>query len=207
MPKRGDRGGSQTRARIAEAATRLFLERGFDAVTIAEVAAAAGVSKVTVFTHFERKEDLLLDRLPGAVDLLRAAIRDRGDLGVVDAALSTALNLAEQRHPLSGLSAEARPFLRTVMSSPALIARLRAFAYEIETELAAVLQADPRFHGDSTLVAALLVTAYRTVAVETARRLLAGDDLDDVAGTHRDRLREAFDLLTTGLPADLSTPV
>jgi len=46
-------------------------------VTIAEVAAAAGVSKVTVFSHFERKEDLLLDRLPDAVDIVRAAVRER----------------------------------------------------------------------------------------------------------------------------------
>ncbi|MFD7710867.1 TetR family transcriptional regulator [Streptomyces sp. NPDC059786] len=43
MPNRGDRGGARTRARIAEAATGLFLERGFEDVTIAEVAAAAGV--------------------------------------------------------------------------------------------------------------------------------------------------------------------
>jgi AcrR family transcriptional regulator len=47
VPNRGDRGGSLTRARIAHVATGLFLERGFDDVTIAEVAAAAGVSKET----------------------------------------------------------------------------------------------------------------------------------------------------------------
>ncbi|MBI0378222.1 helix-turn-helix transcriptional regulator, partial [Streptomyces albiflaviniger] len=64
MPNRGDRGGAQTRARIASVATQLFLERGFDDVTINEVAAAAGVSKVTVFAHFDRKEDLLFDRFP-----------------------------------------------------------------------------------------------------------------------------------------------
>lgn len=47
--------------------------RGFEDVTIAEAAAAAGVSTVTVFSHFERKED----RLPDAVDIVRAAVRER----------------------------------------------------------------------------------------------------------------------------------
>ena len=67
MPRTGERGGPQTRARIAEVAARLFLERGFDAVTVADVAREAGVSSVTVFNHFPRKEDLLLDRTVDAV--------------------------------------------------------------------------------------------------------------------------------------------
>ncbi len=57
-----DRGVPQTLARIAQVAAGLFLERGFDEVTVAEVARAAGVSSVTVFNHFPRKEDLYLDR-------------------------------------------------------------------------------------------------------------------------------------------------
>jgi AcrR family transcriptional regulator len=71
MPRTGERGGPQTRARIAEVAARLFLDRGFDAVTVAEVAREAGVSSVTVFNHFPRKEDLYLDRAVDAVELLR----------------------------------------------------------------------------------------------------------------------------------------
>lgn len=203
MPRRGDRGGAQTRARIAAVATDLFLENGFDDVTIAQVAAAAGVSKVTVFAHFDRKEDLFLDRLPDVADLLRSAIRDRAaGVGAVEAFRRMVLDLAGQRHPLSGLNEGAGPFLRTLIASPALIARLRAFAYEIEAELAAELHADARFGGDSALFAALLVTTYRTVGVETARRLLAGDALDDVATSHGQRLEEAFDLLAAGLPGD-----
>jgi AcrR family transcriptional regulator len=201
MPNRGDRGGAQTRGRIAAVATGLFLERGFDNVTIAEVAAAAGVSKVTVFAHFERKEDLLLDRLPDAVRITRSAIRDRADdRTVVEAVQQAALALAERRHALSGLSEGAEPFLRTLMTSPALIARLREFEYEIETELAAELEPDGRFAGDSALTAALLVAAYRTVAVETIRRRLAGDDLAVIAAAHRQRLLDAFAAVARGLP-------
>lgn len=52
----------ETRRRISDVATGLFFARGFDNVTIAEVAEAAGVSRMTVFNYFPRKEDLFLDR-------------------------------------------------------------------------------------------------------------------------------------------------
>ncbi|WP_116200094.1 TetR/AcrR family transcriptional regulator [Amycolatopsis circi] len=198
MPNRGDRGGARTRARIAEVATGLFLERGFDEVTIAEVAAAAGVSKVTVFSHFERKEDLLLDRLPEAIELVRAAVRERTG-GAVDALRQFALTLAEEPHVLSGLGGDVGPLMRTVAESPALIARLRAFGYEIEAELAAEFAADARFSGDAPLIAALVVAAYRTVAVETIQRRLAGEDLAELAESHRERLTRAFDAVERGV--------
>ncbi|EXU69767.1 TetR family transcriptional regulator [Streptomyces sp. PRh5] len=200
MPNRGDRGGAQTRARIASVATQLFLERGFDDVTINEVAAAAGVSKVTVFAHFDRKEDLLFDRFPEALDTVRTVLRERADdLDPVEAMRRAALALATERHVLSGLGEGVEPFLRTVMASPALIARLRLFASEMEETLAAELDADTRFSGDSTLTAALLVAAYRTVAVETVKRRLAGENLDEVGAAHRRRLTLAFDALAGGL--------
>jgi AcrR family transcriptional regulator len=206
MPNRGDRGGSRTRAHIAAVATGLFLERGFDDVTIAEIAAAAGVSKVTVFAHFERKEDLLLDRLPDAVEVVRAAIRERPDgISPVEALRQAALALAEQRHALSGLSEGVEPFVRTLTASPALMARLRAFGYEIEAALAAALRADARFAGDSALTAALLVAAYRTVAAESVRRRLDGGDVAGIAATHVRRLNEAFDAVEYGISAGRST--
>ncbi|AGP59724.1 TetR/AcrR family transcriptional regulator [Streptomyces rapamycinicus] len=200
MPNRGDRGGAQTRARIASAATQLFLERGFDDVTINEVAAAAGVSKVTVFAHFDRKEDLLFDRFPAALDSVRTVLRERADdLDPVEAMRRAALALAAERHVLSGLGEGVEPFLRTVMASPALIARLRLFASEMEETLAAELDADPGFSGDSALTAALLVAAYRTVAVDTVKRRLAGEDIGEVGAAHRRRLAFAFDALAGGL--------
>src|ERR1700754_840247 len=115
MPNRGDRGGSRTRAHTADVATGLFLDRGFDDVTVAEVAAAAGVSKVTVFAHFPRKEDLLLDLAPEATALVRAAVRDRPPgVGPVEALRALGHHLTGQRHPLSGLTAGSAPFLRTI---------------------------------------------------------------------------------------------
>ncbi|KOG87556.1 TetR/AcrR family transcriptional regulator [Streptomyces varsoviensis] len=200
MANRGDRGGSRTRARIAATATEMFLERGFDEVTVADVAAAAGVSKVTVFAHFDRKEDLLLDRLPGAIDIMRTVIRERADdVTPFEALREAAFGLAAEPHPLSGLLEGAEPFLRTVMESPALVARFRAFAYEVENALADALDADDRFTGDSALTAALIVAAYRTVAVDTARRRLAGGDLAEIRAAHRERLTSAFEVLANGL--------
>lgn len=193
MPNRGDRGGSRTRARISDVASELFLERGFDDVTIAEVAAAAGVSKVTVFAHFERKEDLLLDRLPDAIELARATIAERPEGVSAPAAVHAALaELSERRHVLSGLSDGVEPFARVVLASPSLIGRIRVFASEIESTIADALRADPRDTDDPALTAALIVAAGRVVGVETIRQRVAGIDADDVARDHRRRLDQAF---------------
>jgi AcrR family transcriptional regulator len=189
----------RTRERIAQVATTLFLERGFAEVTVAEVAAAAGVSKVTVFAHFPRKEDLLLDRGPEAVTLVRAAVRDRAGLAPgavtpVQALRALAINLAEERHPLSGLSAGSSPFLRTVASSPALLSRAYELLGEVEQALAAVL-AEAGEVSEPRLLAALIVAAYRSVVAETAGQVMRGHPAARIAADHRRRLDQAFDVL------------
>src|SRR6266545_4243779 len=67
----------QTRQAIAEAAKRLFLERGFDQVSVAEVARAADVSEQTVFNYFPSKEDLVFERMDAFEQELLAAVRER----------------------------------------------------------------------------------------------------------------------------------
>lgn len=199
MPNRGDRGGSKTRAHIADVATRLFLDHGFDNVTTVEVASAAGVSKVTVFSYFERKEDLLLDRLPDVVEIARRAVRERADgVGPVEAVRRTLLALAAERHGLSALDEGIDRFLQMILASPTLIARLRVFQHEVEAALAEELESDPRFAGDSALLAAFVVAAYRVVVVATVRDRLAGASLPDLAADHERRLNRAFDAIEHG---------
>lgn len=202
MPRTGERGGPQTRARISTVATRLFLERGFDAVTVTEVAREAGVSSVTVFNHFPRKEDLLLDRTVDAVELLRAAVGDRApDVDVLASLRDAALRLADDRHPLSGVNDRSIPFFRTVAASPALVARVREIASELRRTLTEELENDPTFDGDPTLFAALFIAGYAAVLVETARRLTAGEALNVVVDDHRVRLEGLFEALRHGVAA------
>ena len=190
----------RTRERISQVATALFLERGFGEVTVAEVAAAAGVSKVTVFAHFPRKEDLLLDRAPEAVELTRAAVRDRPPgVSPVEALRALGVNLAEQRHPLSGLTAGAAPFLRTIASSPALQSRAREQLSELEQSLADALAGQPA--AQPRLLAALVVAAYRTVVAETVTQVMDGAPWPAIAADHRRRLDEAFDVLEAAAAA------
>ena len=200
MPRTDVRGGPQTRARISQVATRLFLERGFDAVTVAEVAREAGVSSVTVFNHFPRKEDLLLDRADEATELLRSAVRDRGaGTDVLGSLGRTAIRLGAERHSLSGLSDSSVPFLRTVASSAALVARVREIAAELQRTLADELRQDDAFDGDATLLAAFFVAGYATVLAENARRLMAGEPSSAVGGDHGARVEALLDALRTGV--------
>src|SRR5271167_2178624 len=66
-----------TRQVISDTATHLFIERGFDQVTVDEIAAAADVGRMTVFNHFPRKEDMFFDLDEEGREILREALRQR----------------------------------------------------------------------------------------------------------------------------------
>lgn len=201
MARTSARGGPLTRRKISDVATRLFLDRGFDAVTVAEVARAAGVSSVTVFKHFPRKEDLLFDRVQDAIEILCAAVRDRSPgADVLTALREAAFGLLDNRHALSGLKEGSIPFFRTVAASPALTARAREICAELQRILAGELERDPGFGGDPALVAALVIAGYATVLTATARRVVAEGSPALVVEDHRDRLGRLFDALRSGVP-------
>ena len=67
-----------TRQRLVDTATEMFLERGFDAVTVVEIARVCGVSPTTVFNHFPTKESLVLDLPADLLGALRAGLADPG---------------------------------------------------------------------------------------------------------------------------------
>ncbi|MDD7945653.1 TetR/AcrR family transcriptional regulator [Microbacterium sp. NE2HP2] len=76
-PGRRERKKAATRKRISDVATMMFLERGFDDVSIREIADAADVSPTTVFAHFSQKEALVFDEDDEQRERLVAAVRDR----------------------------------------------------------------------------------------------------------------------------------
>ena len=199
MPRTDERGGPQTRKRISDIATAMFLERGFDAVTVAEVARAAGVSSVTVFNHFARKEDLLFDREEDAVELLRSAVRDRGDLTMLESLQQAAIHLFEAQHALAAVDSRSVPFFRTVAESATLVARVRVITADLQRALATELDRDPAFESDGTLAAALFIAGYSTVLTENARRLISGEAPESVAADHLERLERLFGTLRSGI--------
>src|SRR5437763_17117842 len=67
----------QTRQAIAATGMRLFVARGFDHVTVGEIARDAGVSEKTVFNYFPTKEDIFFDEVPERLEALAEAIRSR----------------------------------------------------------------------------------------------------------------------------------
>lgn len=191
MPRSAPRGGPETRARIAETASGMFAEQGFDAVTVAQVAKAAGVSSVTVFKHFPRKEDLFLDRSDETVELFRAAVDGVPRAQVVDALEALTTRLVDDRAPVSGLAPGSESFFRTIAASSALQTRARELAAGAQDALAEAT-------GDG-LLAALFVAGYATVFVETARRILADEDRDAVTTAHRAGLDRLFRALRHGV--------
>ena len=203
MARTDRRGGPQTRARIAEVAAGLFLARGYDAVTVAEVAREAGVSSVTVFKHFPRKEDLFLDRAADAAELLRAAVRERAPgVGVLRSLQETSFRLFDEQHALSGVNDRSVPFFRTVAGSAALLGRAREIGVELQGIVAAELAADASFDGDAPLLATLCAAGSGPGPAHTARGLGASARRDAVVTDHRVRLERLFDALCNGLGAD-----
>ncbi|MDU0345035.1 TetR family transcriptional regulator [Microbacterium sp. KSW2-29] len=117
---RRERKKAATRKAISDAATQLFVERGFDEVSIREVADAADVSPTTVFAHFPQKEALVFDEDDAQRDMLVAAVRDRPEGTSVSDALRDLY-----RRELIGLAfdptgAHRRQFMQLITDTPAL---------------------------------------------------------------------------------------
>ncbi len=87
-----ERKRAETRQRISDCATRLFEQRGFESVTLADVAAAADVSVKTVVNYFRAKEDLFFDAEPAVLDGLVAAVANREDSSATSAIRPLVLN-------------------------------------------------------------------------------------------------------------------
>src|SRR3954462_9162056 len=126
MPGLRERKKQETRKRISDIATALFMARGFEHVTVAEIAEQANVSKMTVFNYFPHKEDMFFDREPEAIALLQRAVLERPAGAAPVVALQALIRrLLGERYPMIAVSPGVRLFWRTVEASPALRARAR----------------------------------------------------------------------------------
>src|ERR1700753_1780480 len=98
-PDRRGRKRLATRQKISDVATRLFIKRGFDSVTVDEIAEAADVSRMTVFNHFARKGDMFFDLNDEAREELLAALqKKKKDVSPIEALrLFAHWAIAEQR--------------------------------------------------------------------------------------------------------------
>ncbi|NUR63049.1 MAG: TetR family transcriptional regulator [Catenulispora sp.] len=138
-----------TRQQLTDTATRMFLEKGFDAVRVSEVAAACGVSEKTVFNYFPTKEALVLDQFETTPEVLRAALSTPGP-SPVDAVLEI---LAEELAAITYWMAAQADFAtavkqvalfgRLIGTTPALQAHQRAVLDRLTRDAAQVLAARP----------------------------------------------------------------
>ena len=197
----------QTRQLIADTAWRLFTDRGFDRVTVAEVAREAQVAQATVFNYFPSKEELFYWRLEAFGARLTDAISTRDPGESVLAAFRRCL-LAE-----SGLLAQVeagdpgalerlRTVNRVIAASPALLAREQQAMTRNVASLAALLAAETGAPADDIrpqVAANALMGVHRALIDYVRRRVLADDEPARLAADVRKLTTAAFALLGHGL--------
>jgi AcrR family transcriptional regulator len=192
-----------TREAIFAAARALFGERGFDDVTVAEIADAANISVKTLFTYIGSKEELLFSGRPTVLDAVVEAVRNRKlaqtPLVAAAQALLAAVDDEDQDRNIDA-------FLRMAASGPAARSRLRALWDEAEDALAVALATrkdGPRELAARRLTAAQIMVLVRTVT-STEVSDLAAKAADTEQGRQealRDWIRDAAGHLARGLQA------
>jgi|SRR5579862_4308742 len=197
----------QTRQLIADTAWRLFADRGFDQVSVAEVAREAQVAEATVYNYFGSKEDLFYLRLEMFVTRLAEAVATRPPGEPALAAFRRAL-LAEGGLLVRVEAGDARALdqLRTVnqliTGSAALLAREQQALNQATSVLAGVLAADTQAApGDlrPQIAAHALIGVHRTLLDQVRSRVLDGGNLAGLAAEIRKLTASAFEFLEQGL--------
>lgn len=192
----------QTRRRLLAEATRLFSERGFDQVSVAEIADAADVSKMTVFNYFDSKEDLVLAPMEEHIGDMARVVRDRvsGESAVAGMRRQF-LAAVERRDPSVGMSDSpvALGLLQLIQQTPALLTRAHAFFARTDELLVDALVGEGEDRAVARVVAAQLIGTRNALIAENHRRLLAGESADAIASDAVVLAGRAFDLLEKGL--------
>ncbi|MBF8192201.1 TetR family transcriptional regulator [Nonomuraea sp. K274] len=185
----------QTRRRISEVALRLFDERGYDAVTVNEIAEAAGVAKVTLFTYFPTKECLVTD---GVADDMAAVVAGREEgTSPIEALRAHYLSMAAQGPGAVDVGALLAR-VRVISSNPALMGALHGVHMSQRYELAAALE-DVYDAPAARLAAGQITAAVTTLQEGFFQRLSTGVPLEEAGRGLVAEVELAFDVLEHGL--------
>jgi AcrR family transcriptional regulator len=195
-----ERKKNQTRQHIADTAVTLFVARGFDAVTVDEVAQAAEVSKKTVFNYFATKEDLVFSHLDERQAALVALVRDRPTgVSLVQAFRDETLQMLDH---LGEHGSRRDVLLGLVRTSTSLQRRAHLmqaqFAQAIADELAVVTGA-PESDPLPMAVAHMLLGAHRSVLLECHRRISSGAAPAEAGAALKPDVHRIFAVLENGL--------
>lgn len=194
-----ERKKERTRLEISDTATALFAGHGFDQVTIAQVAEAAGVSKMTVTNYFPRKEDLVYDRAEHIIGGLAAAARDRSPgESLLDAVRRDYAEAMARRDVTLGVAGQR--FAAMVAGSPVLTSRFREILDLREAALARQIEAEGLASGImARLIAAQLASVHRVLYDEAMHRCEQGQPRDEVWAMLEEAAPRAFALIEAAL--------
>ena len=190
----------RVREAISSAAIRLFLERGFDEVPVTEVAAAAGVSKPTLFKYFPTKEDLVLHRIADHEGEPARVVRRREPGQAPLAALRRHFLDGLARHdPVTGLNdhPEVLSYHRMVFGTPSLAARVLHYMAADERSLAEAL-AETTDELTACLQAAQVLAVQRVLAHRNWQALADGVPLAELEPEAVRAAGRAYTLVTGG---------
>jgi AcrR family transcriptional regulator len=197
-----ERKKEQTRQAIAEAAQGLFVERGFDAVTVAEVAKAAEVSEGTVFNYFPTKEDLFYGRMEDFEAALLEAVRERPPGESVLTAFRHFVLEGSGRLAAEEIAKVIATAARIVGASPSLQARERDIVARQTRALAELIAEETGAGGDDVepwVVANALMGAQRALVAHVHSSVLAGRSGPRLASAVRSQGKRLFERLERGL--------
>jgi AcrR family transcriptional regulator len=187
---------ARTRQEIAERAMALFVQKGFDRVTVAEVAEAAGISEKTVFNYFPSKEDLFFDEVPQREAALIDAIRGRAP----GESVVTTLHRLQARDCTRLASPQFAVFARIIEESPALQAHeievMARFTQVLADVIAAELGVRPI---DAKIAANMLIGVHWELFRSARAQALAGRTGPGAVRRLRADLDRAYGLLEHGL--------
>jgi AcrR family transcriptional regulator len=202
QPGLRERKKQRTREAIREAALRLFAERGFAAVSVAEIADAVEVSDRTVFNYFPTKEHLVFDRMEAFEAALLNAIRERGPGESVLAAFRRFVLGSSVRLEAKEASEVVATAARMISASPALQAHEREVLASYTQSLAALIAEETGASADDVepwIAANALMGVHRALLDDARRRVLAGRRSPALAKDVRATAERALALLERGL--------